>query len=127
MRDLRGGVETAYYQVSLGEALIGINGENIAKLKQVVQVSQIEYTANQAPQADLICADFALLQAQLQQRQYQTNRANDGVGLNQLLDRRPASPLNLDQKIQLSIGWSSHWIKRSRLQRIAARNYSRPR
>jgi outer membrane protein, heavy metal efflux system len=101
MRDLRARVETAYYQVLLDEALIGINAENIANLKQVVHVIQIQYTANQATQADLIGADFALAQAQLQQRQYQTNRANDRVGLNQLLDRRPASPLNLDGKIQL--------------------------
>jgi len=101
MRDLRAGVETAYYQVLLDEALIGINAENIANLKQVVHVTQIQYTANQATQADLIGAEFALALAQLQQRQYQTNRANDRVGLNQLLDRRPASPLNLDEKIQL--------------------------
>jgi len=101
MRDLRAGVETAYYQVLLDEALIGINAENIANLKQVVHVTQIQYTANRATQADLIGADFALAQAQLQQRQYQTNRANDRVGLNQLLYRRPASPLNLERKIQL--------------------------
>ena len=101
LRDLRAGVETAYYQVLLDEALIGINAENIANLKQVVHVTQIQYTANQATQADLIGAEFALAQAQLQQRQYQTNRANDRVGLNQLLFRRPATPLNLDRKIQL--------------------------
>jgi cobalt-zinc-cadmium efflux system outer membrane protein len=101
IRDLRAGVETAYYQVLLDEALIGINAENIANLNQVVHVTQIQYTANQATQADLIGAEFALAQAQLQQRQYQTNRANDQVGLNQLLYRRPASPLNLDRKIQL--------------------------
>ena len=101
IRDLRAGVETAYYQVLLGEALIGVNAENIANLKQVVQVTQIQYTANQATQADLIGAEFALAQAQLQQCQYQTNRANDRVRLNQLLNRRPGSPLNLDEKIQL--------------------------
>ena len=101
MRDLRAGVETAYYQVLLDEALIGINAENIANLKQVVHVTQIQYTASQATQADLIGAEFALAQAQLQQRQYQTNRANDRVGLNQLLYRRPASPLNLEPKIGL--------------------------
>ena len=101
IRDVRAGVETAYYQVLLDEALIGINAENIANLEQVVHVTQIKYTANQATQADLIGAEFALAQAQLQQRQYQTNRANDQVGLNQLLYRRPASPLNLDRKIQL--------------------------
>src|SRR6266851_4423084 len=101
IRDLRAGVETAYYQVLLDEALIGINAENIANLRQVVHVTQIQYTANQATQADLIGADFALAQAQLQQRQYQTNRANDRVRLNQLLDRRPASQLNLEPKIRL--------------------------
>jgi cobalt-zinc-cadmium efflux system outer membrane protein len=101
IRDVRAGVETAYYQILLDEALIGINAENIANLKQVVQVTQIQYTTNQATQADLIGAEFALAQAQLQQRQYQTSRANDRVGLNQLLDRRPAYALNLDEKIQL--------------------------
>src|SRR6202047_365383 len=102
VRDLRAGVETAYYQVLLDEALIGINAENIANLTQVVHVTQIQYTANQATQADLIGAEFALAQAQLQQHQYQTSRANDRVGLNQLLYRRPASPLNLDRKIELN-------------------------
>lgn len=101
MRDLRAGVETAYYQILLDQALLGINAENVANLKQVVDVTQVQYTTNQATQADLVGAEFALSQAQLQQRQYQTNRANDRVGLNQLLDRRPASPLNLDQKIEL--------------------------
>lgn len=102
VRDLRARVETAYYQVLLDEALIGVNGENIANLKQVVGVVQTQYTANQTTQADLIGAQFALSQAQLQQRQYQTNRANDRVGLNQLLDRRPGSPLNLERKIKLN-------------------------
>jgi outer membrane protein, heavy metal efflux system len=101
LRDLRADVEAAYYQVLLDEALIGINAENIANLRQVVHVTQIQYTANQATQADLIGADLALAQAQLQQRQYQTNRANDRVRLNQLLDRRPASPLNLEPRIRL--------------------------
>jgi outer membrane protein TolC len=101
LRDLRAAVETAYYQVLLDEALIGINAENIANLQQVAHVTQTQYTANQATQSDLIGAEFALAQAQLQQRQYQTNRANDRVVLNQMLDRKPASPLDLDRKIQL--------------------------
>ena len=54
MRDLRARVETAYYQVLLDEALIGLNAETIANLKQVVHVIHIQYTANQATQADLI-------------------------------------------------------------------------
>jgi outer membrane protein TolC len=100
VRDLRASVETAYYQVLLDEALIGINAENIANLKQVVGVVQTQYAANQATQTDLIGAQFALSQAQLQQRQYQTNLANDRVGLNQRLYRKPASPLSLEQRIE---------------------------
>jgi outer membrane protein, heavy metal efflux system len=102
IRDLRAAVETAYYQVLLDDGLIEINGENIANLKQVVNVTQAQYTGGQAAQSDLIGAELALEQAQLQQRQYQTNRLNDRVGLNQLLYRRPASPLNLEQRIVLT-------------------------
>jgi len=101
VRDLRASVETAYYQVVLDEGLISINAENIANLKQVVNVTQVQYTAGQAAQSDLIGAELALEQAQLQQRQYQTNRLNDRAGLNQLLYRSPASPLALDEKIEL--------------------------
>jgi outer membrane protein, heavy metal efflux system len=101
VRDLRAGVETAYYQVLLDEGLITVNGENIANLKQVVNVTQAQYMGGQAQQSDLIGAEFALRQAQLQQRQYQTNRLNDRAGLNQLLYRKPAEPLELNQKIEL--------------------------
>ena len=101
VRDLRAGVETAYYRVLLDEGLIGINAENIANLKQVVNVTQVQYTGGQAAQSDLIGAEFNLEQAQLQQRQYQTNRLNDRAGLNQLLYRKPASPFDLDRKIEL--------------------------
>ena len=101
IRDVRAGVETAYYQVLLDQALIDVNAENIVNLKQVVRVVQTQYEANQASQSDLIGAQFALTQAQLQQRLYQTNRANDRVGLNQLLYRKPDSPLELDNRIQI--------------------------
>ncbi len=101
VRDLRAGVETAYYQVLLDEGLITVNGENIGNLKQVVNVTQAQYMGGQAQQSDLIGAELALEQAQLQQRQYQTNRLNDQAGLNQLLYRKPAAPLDLDQRIEL--------------------------
>jgi cobalt-zinc-cadmium efflux system outer membrane protein len=101
LRDLRANVETGYYQVLLDEALIGVNAENIASLKQVLEVTQIRYTASQAAQTDSIAAQLALSQAELQQRQYQTNRLNDEVALNQLLYRRPGSPLNLDRRLRL--------------------------
>jgi outer membrane protein, heavy metal efflux system len=101
LRDLRAGVETGYYQVLLDQGLIAINDENIKNLKQVVHVTQIQYTASLAQQSDLIGAEFNLQQAQLQQRQYATNRLNDLAGLNQLLYRKPGSPLNLERTIEL--------------------------
>jgi outer membrane protein, heavy metal efflux system len=101
LRDLRAGVETGYYQVLLDQGLIAINAENIKNLKQVVHVTQIQYTANLAQQSDLIGAEFNLEQAQLQQRQYVTNRLNDVAGLNQLLYRKPGSPLNLERTLEL--------------------------
>jgi outer membrane protein, heavy metal efflux system len=102
IRDLRAGVETAYYQILLDDGLITINADNIDNLKQVVNVTQAQYTGGQAAQSDLIGAELALEQAELQQRQYQTNRLNDRAGLNQLLYRKPGSPLEfVQQKIEL--------------------------
>src|ERR1700691_3420561 len=101
IRDLRAGVETAYYQVLLDEGLISINAENIGNLKQVVNVVQAQYTGGLAAQSDFIGAELNLEQAQLLERQYQTNRLNDRAGLNQLLYRKPGAPLDLDQKIEL--------------------------
>src|SRR5260370_20020777 len=59
VRDLRAGVETAYYEVLLDEALLGINAENIENLRQVVHVTPSQYTANQAAQDYLLGADFS--------------------------------------------------------------------
>jgi outer membrane protein, heavy metal efflux system len=102
VRDLRAGVETGYYQVLLDEALGEVNAENIQSLKQVLQVTQVAYSANQVTQTDFISAEFDLAEAQQLQRQYQTSRANDEANLNQLLYRAPGNPLNLDRTIQLT-------------------------
>ena len=101
VRDLRAGVETAYYQVLLDESVLGVNHENIAALKQVLQVTQVAYSANQVTQTDFITAEFDLAQAEQQQRAYETERANDLVMLNQLLHRTPNAPLELDRTMRL--------------------------
>jgi outer membrane protein, heavy metal efflux system len=101
VRDLRAAVATGYYQVLLDEGLIAVNGENIANLKQVVRVTQVQYTGGYAAQSDLIGAELGLEQAVLQQRQYEVNRLNDRATLNSLLYRKPAAPLNLERKIEL--------------------------
>ena len=57
--------------------------------------------AQQAAQTDFITAEVNLAQAQLQQRQYRVNKANDETNLNQLLYRDPDDPLNLDRTMHL--------------------------
>jgi outer membrane protein, heavy metal efflux system len=101
IRDLRAGVETGYYQVLLDQALIDVNAHNIESLKQVLQVTETAYSGGQAAQTDFISSEVNLVQAQLQQRQYLTNRANDETALNQLLYRDPDSPLKLDRSWRL--------------------------
>jgi outer membrane protein TolC len=101
IRDLRAAVETAYYQVLLDQALIDVNAGNIESLTQVLKVTETAYSGGQAAQTDFITAEVTLAQAQLQQRQYQVNRANDETTLNQLLYRDPDNPLNLDRTIHL--------------------------
>jgi cobalt-zinc-cadmium efflux system outer membrane protein len=101
IRDLRAGVETGYYQVLLDESLIGVNRDNIAALRQVLQVTQVAYSGNQVTQTDFISSEFDLAQAEQQQRSYETSRANDLATLNQLLHRPPSAPLELDRSMHL--------------------------
>jgi outer membrane protein, heavy metal efflux system len=101
LRDVRAAVETSYYQVLLDEALIEVIGENLENLQQVVKVTDTAYSGGQAAQSDVITAEVNLAQAQLQQRQYQTNRLNDETTLNQLIYRDPGSPLDLAREIHL--------------------------
>lgn len=102
MRDLRAAVETAYYQVVLDNALIAVNAENISNLKQVLKVTQVAYSASRVTQTDFISSEFDLAQAQQLQLQNQTAKANDETALNQLLNRPPGSPLELDQALKLA-------------------------
>jgi outer membrane protein TolC len=101
IRDLRAAVETGYYQVLLDQALIDIAGNNIENLHQVLKVTEIAYSTAQSSQTDFITAEVNLAQAQLQQRQYRINKANDETTLNQLLYRDPDNPLNLDRTMRL--------------------------
>jgi cobalt-zinc-cadmium efflux system outer membrane protein len=101
IRDLRAAVETAYYQLLLDDELIDLSGQNIENLRQVLKVTEIAYSAGQATQTDFITGEVNLAQAQLQQRQYTINRANDETRLNQLLYRDPDNPLNLDRTLRL--------------------------
>ena len=101
LRDVRAAVETGYYQVLLDDALIEVNAENLENLQQVVRVTETAYSGGNAAQSDVITAEVNLAQAQLQQRQYQTNKLNDETTLNQLIYRDPGSPLDLDRKIPL--------------------------
>jgi outer membrane protein, heavy metal efflux system len=101
-RDLRAQVETGFYQLLLDSALIGVAQENVANLRQVLNVAQVAYAANQVTQTDFVTAEFALATAQQTQRQLELNRANDQTTMNQLLFRRPDEPLRLLGELQLA-------------------------
>ena len=85
----------------LDEALIDVSGQNIENLHQVLKVTEIAYSAGQATQTDFITSEVNLAQAQLQQRQYRINKANDETNLNQFLYRDPDNPINLDRTMRL--------------------------
>ena len=101
IRDLRAAVEAGYYQVLLDDTVIDLNGRNLENLHQILKVSEIAYSTSQASQTDFITAEVNLAQAELQQRQYRVNKANDETALNQLLYRDPDNPLMLDRTMHL--------------------------
>ena len=93
---------TAYYQILLDEGLIAVNAENIANLKQVVNVTQVAIHGGPGgPIRSHRCRVGARAGCSCSSASTKPTALNDRVGLNQLLYRRPASPLNLDGKIEL--------------------------
>jgi outer membrane protein TolC len=84
VRDIRAGVETAYYQLVLDSALSDVNAENVRNLEQVLKVTQVAYSTNQVTQTDFVSAEFDLAAARQVQLLYKTNIENDETALNQL-------------------------------------------
>jgi outer membrane protein TolC len=100
IRDVRAQVETAYYQALLDGALSDLQGTTVENLRQVLNVTQVAYSANQVTQTDFISAEYDLAVARQQQQQLRTAEANDETTIDQLLDRRPQEPLTLDRKFE---------------------------
>ncbi len=99
IRDVRAQTETAYYQALLDGALGDLQGTIVDNLRQVLNVTQVAYSANQVTQTDFISAEYDLAVARQQQQQLRTAETNDETTIDQLLDRRPQEPLNLDRKL----------------------------
>jgi len=101
VRDVRAATEAAYYQILLDGALAQVSAENVANLQRVLKVTQVAYAANQVTQADFINAEFDLAAARQVERENRVAEANDETALNQLLDRPPGTPLELERTLHL--------------------------
>jgi cobalt-zinc-cadmium efflux system outer membrane protein len=102
LRDIRAGVETAYFQLVLDRALGRINQEHIQNLERVLQVTQVAYSGNQVTQTDFITAEFDLAAARQLEAQYRTAALNDETALNQLLYRKLDEPIETEQSIEIA-------------------------
>ncbi len=101
LRDIRAQVETAFYQDQLDTALGVVADETLVNLKRVLEVTQVAYSANQVTQTDFISAELDLSAEQLERDRLKVAVANDLTTINQLLNRIPDAPLQLDQTLKL--------------------------
>ena len=101
IRDLRAQTESAYYQALLDSSLRELQGVTIENLQQVLNVTQVAYSASRVTQTDFISAEYDLAVARQQLLQLHTTSANDQTTINQLLYRRPDEPLMLDRNFDL--------------------------
>jgi outer membrane protein TolC len=93
-------VESGYYQILLDDALVGAR-ENVIDLRQVLNATQVAYSANQVAQTHFVSAEFALATARQTVQQLEPGLSNDKTTLNQLLFRRPDEPLILRDELHL--------------------------
>ncbi len=101
-RDLRAQAEVAFYQLLLDQASADVAAENVGNLRRVLEVTQVAYSTSRVTQADFISAEFDLATAEQQQHQLATAAANDKTALNQVLNRAPGEPLEVDRTIALT-------------------------
>ncbi len=101
-RDMRAQAEVAFYQLLLDDASAEVAGENVDNLRRVLEVTQVAYSTNRVTQADFISAEFDLAAAEQQRRQLETAVANDKTALNQILNRAPGEPLEVERTIVLT-------------------------
>jgi outer membrane protein TolC len=100
-RDVRAEAETAFYQLLLDQALHDVGAENVTTLKQVLQVTEVGYSTSRVTQLDFITAEFNLAAAEQQQLQLEVSIATDRANLNQVLQRNPEEPLEIDGRLDL--------------------------
>jgi len=101
LRDVRAQMETGFYQHQLDMALSAVADETLVNLKRVLDVTQVAYSANQVTQTDFISAELDLSAEQLERDRLTVAVANDLTTINQLLNRIPDAPLQLDQTLRL--------------------------
>jgi outer membrane protein TolC len=101
-RDVRAQAETTFYQLLLDQALFDVGKENVATLKQVLQVTQVGYSTGRVTQLDFISTEFNLTAAEQQQMQLAASIATDRANLNQVLQRSPEEPLEIDGRLELT-------------------------
>jgi len=101
-RDVRAQAETAFYQLLLDRALFDVGAENVTTLKQVLEVTQTAYSTGRVTQLDFISAEFNLSAAEQQQKQLEVSIATDRANLNQVLQRGPEEPLEIDGRLELT-------------------------
>ena len=101
-RDVRAQSETAFYQLLLDKALFDVGAENVTTLKQVLEVTQTAYSTGRVTQLDFISAEFNLSAAEQQQKQLEVSIATDRATLNQVLQRGPEEPLEIDGRLDLT-------------------------
>jgi cobalt-zinc-cadmium efflux system outer membrane protein len=101
IRDIRAAIGTAYYQALLDQEVTNLQAATAADLQQVLKITQVQYSANLATQADFIGAEFDLAAARQSEQQSRVAALNDITTLNQTLFRPPDSPLRLETHLEL--------------------------
>ncbi len=96
VRDIRTNAATAFYQLSLDEALKGRVLKTISDLKEVAGA-----TNQNQPKADAEAVAAQIAEEQQNIRRLERARADDGIRLNTLLRRGADEPIEIDSKLEI--------------------------
>ncbi len=99
LRTLRRDVRVAYFNLALARDTLGLNRQAVAQANTLVEIAAARFAAGDIAQFEVLQAKLASARAANEQTRAENAERVSRAALNQLLNRAPAAPLDLQDSL----------------------------
>ncbi len=99
LRTLRRDVRVAYFNLALARDAFGLGRQAVAQAQRLVEIAQARFEAGDIAQFEVLQAQLAAARATNDQSRLENAERVARAGINQLLNRAPDAPLDLQESL----------------------------